>query len=190
MLSVRPKITGFSFRLFRRSLHPELFQVHASRRIQRMAYDIRVQITSGGHLVTLTSLDGVHPDASNGPLVLNEVVCSSQHPLPRQQELLAMPLSGDHEQRARIGDQIRYRCRVQLDPTEPKTFLALQHELMHATECDGLLFEFGSSGRLAVGAVSYVHVVSRERTINVRAFHTFPDAHSVLKCESTFELLQ
>ena len=52
MLSVRPKVAELAFQVFGRTLHPELYQLHQSRRIERTAYDAKIDITSCGHVIT------------------------------------------------------------------------------------------------------------------------------------------
>jgi len=47
---------------------------------------------------------------------------------------------------------------------------------------------FGASGRLALGALSYVNVETRNRCMLVQAFHTFPDDCAIVKSQSLFEL--
>jgi len=47
---------------------------------------------------------------------------------------------------------------------------------------------FASSGRMALGALSYVHVESRNRSLLVQAFHTFPDDCAIVKSQSLFEI--
>ncbi len=41
---------------------------------------------------------------------------------------------------------------------------------------------------MALGALSYVHVESRNRRLMVQAFHTFPDDCAIVKSESVFQL--
>jgi hypothetical protein len=52
VLSARPKVAELVFQLYGRVLHPELFEIHASRRIDRGEYSVVVAITHAGHLVT------------------------------------------------------------------------------------------------------------------------------------------
>ena len=52
VLSVRPRITELVFQLYGRSLHPELFEIHQTRQIERGGYIATVQITNAGHVVT------------------------------------------------------------------------------------------------------------------------------------------
>lgn len=51
-----------------------------------------------------------------------------------------------------------------------------------------LLHIFDSSGRIAMGAISFVHVEARPRSLVVQALHTFPDDHAIVKVFSTFQL--
>ena len=49
-----------------------------------------------------------------------------------------------------------------------------------------LLFE--SSGRFGLGALSYINLESRDRSLKVQAFHTFPDDYAIVKSQSVFSL--
>ena len=77
MLSVRPKVAELTFQLYGRSLHPELFQIFKTAKIERGGYAARVDITSAGHIVTWRY----------GGLTLTEVAASAQHPLPQKRAL-------------------------------------------------------------------------------------------------------
>ena len=79
VLSVRPRIAELVFQLYGRSLHPELFEIHRSRQIERGGYTANIQITNAGHIVTW-QYDG---------LTLAEVAASAQHPLPQRRRLMS-----------------------------------------------------------------------------------------------------
>ena len=53
---------------------------------------------------------------------------------------------------------------------------------------DGLLHCFESSGRFGLGALSYINLESRDRSLKVQAFHTFPDDYAIVKSQSVFSL--
>ena len=48
--------------------------------------------------------------------------------------------------------------------------------------------QFDSSGRMALGALSYIHVESRARQLLIQAFHTFPDDYAIVKSQSMFQV--
>src|SRR5690349_16527303 len=52
VLSVRPKVAELSFQLFGRALHPELFEVHKTRKVERGEFSARLDITTAGHVIT------------------------------------------------------------------------------------------------------------------------------------------
>ncbi len=76
----------------------------------------------------------------------------------------------------------------QLEPVDPEVFWTFQQELTHDGIRQGLFHKFDSSGRMSLGAVSYVNVESRNKTFFVQAFHTFPDDCAIVKSQSLFKL--
>ncbi len=51
-----------------------------------------------------------------------------------------------------------------------------------------MLYRFDSSGRMALGAISYINLEARDRSLRVQAFHTFPDDYAIVKSQSLFEI--
>ena len=178
MLSVRPKVAELVFQLYGRSLHPELFQVHKSRTIERGGYRATIQITSAGHIVTW----------NYGGLTLTEVCTAAHHPLPEKRRLMCYRLGGERSDRMECRGGVTYQMNVKLEPVAPQIFWALQEEMLADGDCEGMLHAFDSSGRVALGAVSYINVQSRNRKLMVQAFHTFPDDCALVKSQSVFEL--
>jgi len=178
VLTVRPKISELAFRVFGRSLHPELFETFLSRTIVRENYRLKIDITSSGHLLTWQR---------NG-LVFSEVASSTHQLLPSGQQLYGDMVGAPSSQRIQFQNSLDYTCQFQLDPAQPQTFTMIQKELLKSIPCEGMLFQFQSSGRMEMGAISYVNIQSRQQTVHIRAFHTFPDAYVVMKSESIFNV--
>jgi len=178
VLSVRPKVAELSFQLFGRALHPELFEVHKSRTVERGEFAAKLDITSAGHVITWRYRD----------LTLTEVAASSQHPLPERRRLLSYRLKGQRSDRVECRGGIVYQTNFQLEPCAPEVFWTFQEELAKGGERQGLLHTFDSSGRMALGALSYIYAETRTRSMLIQAFHTFPDDCAIVKCQSVFEL--
>jgi hypothetical protein len=178
VLSVRPKVAELAFQLFGRALHPELFEIYKSRTITRGDYSAQLGITSAGHIVTWRYRG----------LTLTEVACSAQHPLPEKRRLLSYRLKGQRSDKVECRGGITYQMSFQLEPVVPAVFWAFQEELNREGEREGLLHAFDASGRMALGAVSYLSVESRQRSLLIQAFHTFPDDYAIVKTQSVFEL--
>ena len=178
MLSVRPKVAELVFQLYGRVLHPELFQVFKTEDIERGDYTARVQITSAGHVVTWR-YQGI---------TLSEIATSAQHPLPRRRRLLSYPLKGEHSDEVQCRGGVSYQTTFQLEQVPADVFWTFQQELTADGQKKGMLYTFNSSGRMAMGALSYIHVETRARSMLLQAFHTFPDDHAIVKSQSLFKL--
>lgn len=178
VLSVRPKIAELVYQLYARSLHPELFDAQQTRTVERGGYKATIKITTAGHVVAW----------QYGSLVLTEVAAGAQHPLPKLRRLMSYRLKGDRTDRIEVRPGISYEMQFSLEPADREKFAAYQRELSLAATRRGMLQRFEPSGRLSAGALSYVNVDSRDKTLCIQAFHTFPDDCAVLKIQSWYRL--
>jgi hypothetical protein len=178
VLTVRPKIAELVFQLYGRALHPELFEVCSSTSVKRENYEAKVDITRTGHVVAWR----------HAGMLLTEVATSAHHPLPVRRRLMNYRLKGQRSDRVECRGGVSYGVEFQLEPVDPELFWTLQEELLRHGEHQGLLQRFDSSGRIAMGAVSYIHLEARSRSLTVRAFHTFPDDHAIVKSRSVFQI--
>lgn len=177
MLSVRPKVAELAFHVFSRSLHPELYRLHKRRRIERTNYEAQIDITNCGHVITWNA----------GGMTLCEVATSAHQPLPKRRCILSKPLKGSRTERANCRGGISYRTSFQLERVEPDMFFMVQQQLGKGPT-EGLLHNFDASGRMALGALSYVNIETRQHSMLVQAIHTFPDDYAIVKVESLFSL--
>ena len=178
MLTVRPRVAELTFQLYGRPLHPELFEVLQTCTVERGGYTAKIDITGAGHVVTWRYAG----------LTLTEVAASAHHPLPKMRRLLAYSLKGQRTDRVDCRGGIRYQMSFQLEPTDPEVFWTYQQELAGDGLRRGMLHRFDSSGRLPLGALSYINFQARQRSLLVQAFHTFPDDYAVVKSQSLFQL--
>ncbi len=178
MLVVRPKVAELQFQLFGRVLHPELFDVYQTRTVERGGYSAQIDITSAGHVVTWR-YDGI---------TLTEVAAAANHPLPERRRLLKYRLHGHRTDRLECRGGVGYQVSFQLESVEPETFWTFQQELAKSGKRKGMLQTFQSSGRMALGALSYINIETRERSLLTQALHTFPDDCAIVKVQSLFEL--
>ena len=188
MLSVRPKVAELAFHVFSRSLHPELYVVHKTRRIERSEYQATIDITNCGHVITWTANQS-HSETSQGSggVTICEVATSAHQPLPKRRCLLTKPLKGSRTERAKCHGRIEYRTHFQLEPVGPDMFWMV-HQQLGKQQTEGLLHRFDTSGRMAMGAFSYISVETRQKSMLIQAIHTFPDDYAIVKVESLFAL--
>ena len=178
MLSVRPRINELTFRVYSRSLHPELLDTHAARSVERENYRMHLAITSAGHSIRLHT----------GGATFVEVATSSHHDLPQQCELFGQKIKKPFMEEIHLNEQVVYRCSVSLETVEPRNLFTFNQIIDKADQSHSLVHQFGSNGRIAMGAMSFLKFESRIRTARIRAIHTFPDTCQVLTSESSFEI--
>lgn len=177
MTVVRPKVAELAFKVYGRALHPELFEVLQSRKIERNGFEAKVDITSAGHVITWR-YDGQ---------IITEVASSASHPLPEKRRLLSHRLVGSLTDSLNRGST-DYQVSFQLEPADPELFWAFQQQLVQDDQRKGMLHTFDASGRVPMGAISYIHFETRERSLMIQAFHTFPDDCAIVKSQSKFQL--
>ena len=79
--------------------------------------------------------------------------------------LLAYNLKGQRTDRVECRGGVRYQMSFQLEPTDPEVFWTFQQELALEGQRQGMLHRFNSSGRMALGALSYINLEARNRSL-------------------------
>lgn len=176
MLSIRPKVAEHTLFLLGRSVHPELFQIHRSRLIQRSNYQLRVDITSDGHLLTFTS----------GTVTMSEVVCSAKQELPEKRRMISRVFRPTGVPVVEVKRHVCYQTKFEIEEVGPEVFWMVHQQLNAPNEERSLCQNFGSSGRIPMGAVSFLHFEERLRHVVIQSLHTFPDDYQILKTYTTF----
>jgi len=177
VLSLRPKVKELTFQLFSRSLHPELFNVYQSRQIQRGSYEAQVDITRDGHVVTF----------KHHGVTIAEVASAQSQPLPQRRRLLAHPIAGERNEVINCRG-IEYQTSFQLEIVPQEIFWAFQQELSQDSELRGMVHFFDNNRRMATGAMSYINLETRQNSLLIQAFHTFPDDLAIIKSQSMFSV--
>lgn len=176
--TVRPKVAQLTFQLLGRSVHPELFQIYKTKRVQREQYSARIDITTDGHVVTWT--------ADN--TTLTEIASSTHQPVPQGRHVFSVPLRDSGRDSIQVRDRIEYQYQYELERVPAEMFWMIQQQLGESSKHHELIQIFDSSGRIAIGGLSFVHVDTRLRSLHIQAIHTFPDDLALVKTESTFTL--
>ncbi|MEL7267758.1 MAG: DUF2617 domain-containing protein [Planctomycetota bacterium] len=161
MLSTRPRVTELAFQVFGRSLHPELYSVHQTRDVDRDHYQAKIEITDCGHVIKWVV----------GRTVLCEVASSASQPLPNRRRLM------HHKPKSPTTDRVQhhdatYRTSFQLETVQPEMFLLVQQQL-NKQPVEGLLYRFENNGRVQMGAISYVSLLLRSKSMLIQGEQRF-----------------
>lgn len=174
----RPDVDSLVFRLFGRSVHPELFEVFAHSEIRQEAYSAAIQICDAGHVLCFRYKGQV----------LCEVATSAEHPLPQRKQVIARRLRGYRNESVEHDAGILYHVSFQVERLEPEVFLHFHEELlMDSTRCR-VSHQFAPSSRLCPAPLSFIQIEENPHSLLIHAFHTFPENCAVVKTQSLFEV--
>jgi hypothetical protein len=173
----RPRVSDLVFQVYGRPLHPELFDILATRKVRREDYELTVWITRTGHVVSWENAD-VH---------LTEVTAAGDEPLPQKRRLLSWRLRGERSDAIPCAHRIAYQTTFQVEVLPPELFPHVHDEIVSDGGKRGLLHNFQPHNRLALSPLGLVTVEARPGCLFIGTFHTFPDEHTVVKTQSLIE---
>jgi len=176
--SVRPDVGSLMFRLFGRSIHPELIDVFARSEIRHPNYSAAVHICDAGHMVSF----------HHHQQVLCELTTSAERSLPQRKQVIARRLRGHRNESVEHDAGILYHVSFQVEQLEPDVFLHFHEELLLDCSRCRVSHQFAASNRLCPAPLSFVQVEDTPRSLLIHAFHTFPDNCAVVKTQSLFEV--
>ena len=173
---LRPNVEEMIFQLYGRPLHPELFDIMATRRLRFGDAGLNLWLTRTGHVISW----------QNQRCQLTEVVAADQ-PLPQWGQLLTHKLRG--ERCSMLGNlpEVNYQVSFQLESLSPELFLKVHQEILADGGKHSLLHSFAPNHRWALMPVGLINVESRDGCLCFTTFHTFPDDYAVVKTQSLIE---
>ena len=174
---IRPRVADLVFRLYDRTLHPELFETLSLRRIKRDRYTLTARMTPTGHALEWT----------NGEDCLFEVTTTSGEVLPEQGLRLQHRFEGTRSGRWELGPTTQYKMSLQAEILPPEVYLHVHEELARDGAKRGLIFHYPSHNRLGLAPMGYITVETLPTGLSVSAFHTFPEEFTVVKTQSLIE---
>jgi hypothetical protein len=174
---LRPPVSTVSLHLFRRPLHPELFETLAVREVRRDDYVLTVRITPEGHVLTWRTAD----------LHLTEMTAARGQCLPGRGRVWRHRFQGEHTDAFRASAAVSYQMSAQAEVLTPETFVRVHAELLADGRKRGLLHLFYPGHRFALSPLGFVTADARPGCLVVNTFHTFPDECTVIKTQTLIE---
>jgi len=175
---IRPRVSDLCFYVYGRSLHPELFDIFARKRIIGGGHDLMVSITRTGHFWSLQL-----PDQS-----ISEVAGRRTDLLPHRCRLLSCRLRGEHNETLVYPAGLRYHTSFNVERMDPDVFVAMHEELSEAGRMrNGLFYSFRAHQRLALPPLAHVNFELGPKRISLHSYHTFPHDLTVVRTQSLIE---
>jgi hypothetical protein len=176
----RPDVAHLMFRVFDRSVHPELISACASSAIEQPNYSVVLRICDAGHAVTF----------KHQADTLCEITSTAQHPLPQQKQIYSRRLRGHRQETINLaGGHVLYHVSFQLERLDPDVFMHYHEELLNDSRRSLVAHQFRSTNRFAPPPLSFLHAEQQQRSLLIHAFHTFPGNCAVVKTQSLFEIV-
>src|SRR5262245_21763053 len=97
--TIRPPASAVSLHLFRRPLHPELFETLARREVRRDDYLLTVRIAPTGHVISWQTPE----------LYLTEITAARDQPLPERGRVWRHRFQGEHTDAFRASKAVAYQ---------------------------------------------------------------------------------
>ena len=173
---LRPPVEEMVFQLYGRPLHPELFDLLATRRIEQRDFTLDLWLTTAGHAISW-----------HGPQQhLTEVVAGGPD-LPDWGQLINHRLQGERCDKRNNLDGVCYQVSFQVESLLPNQFLSVHQEILADGGREGLMHSFTTNHRWSLSPVDAIFVDDLERGLLLTCFHTFPDEYTVIKSQSLIE---
>lgn len=174
---VRPPVADLVFQVYGRPLHPELFDILATRQIRRADFILTVRITRTGHVISWEN-DEIH---------LTEATAAADQELPAKRRLLSHRMRQEHSTSVPCMHGVHYQATSQVEVLPPELFAAVHDEILADGSKRGFLHHFSPHARLALAPLGFVLAEFRPGCLFLSTFHTFPSEHTVIKTQSLIE---
>ncbi|GMV98730.1 MAG: DUF2617 family protein [Phycisphaerae bacterium] len=165
--------------LYRRPIHPELFHIHQSRHLQRLAYQADIWIIGLSHVVTVQA----------GGRCVTEVTADDIEVLPQNGMVTSFQFRGERDHLETFDDGMRYILSTQVERMSQNLFHASHRDLLNYAATRGMLVRFddwAESGALV--PFTFIDFEARDKELHVQAFHAFPADYTILKTQSIVEV--
>lgn len=174
----RPDVSDLVFRLYARSIHPELLATHARFEIAQPFFRAQLTICDAGHAIRLEWSGHV----------LTEITARFDHPLPQRRQLIERRLKGQRDSSLACESDLQYHNSFQVERLNPDVYLNLHEELSHDCSRVPLSYRFPAGNRLSPEPLSLIQTEVSQRTLLIHTFHTFPENSAIVKTQSLFEI--
>ncbi len=166
----------FRMMLYRRPLHPELFDLQARRTDRHGEYEIESWLTPGGHVVRF-SVD--HQQ-------MTETVIDSGDHLPETGLVHALPCLGEKDYEMEAEGRFGYFTTIQTESLTDNLYQATLREMeVFARETGSLSHRWDTEHGTHL---SVLDAQKYKREYHVQSYHLVPNNGTVLRTQSIFEI--
>lgn len=176
---VRPNaLQTYQLLLYRRAMHPELFQLKGRRTIAYGGFEFEMWLMPGSHVFRMQL----------GKACASELVTDQQLGLPTEGAVTSLLCSGDHDFEYTFEPSgIRYITAAQTESLPDNLYRATYRETVElAIETEGLIHRWtdADGGK----CLSMLDVQRYGREINAQSYHLIASGGVVVRTQSLFRI--
>ena len=171
---------GLTLLLYQRTLHPELFNILASEKVSRRAYDADVWLVEGGHVISLTA----------GKNTLTEVIVTSNDPMTDRGLLQTIPCRGEKYHEMQAGSNLKYMISTQEEQLSQTLYDATKHEIQTYAARRELMSAEVPATQETGASLSVLDIERRSHELLVQSFHLFDENQMVIKTQAIIEVVK
>ena len=174
----KQRVEDLLFCLYQRPIHPELFHIHRSKRIDQSRYQAEIWVVGLSHVVTVQCNNQI----------LTELITEDDELLPKAGLATSFRFRGERDHAQSFNGGMKYILSTQVERMTPQLFPATHRDYVHYAQNRGLFVSFDEWADEGLAPFSFVDFDARDHELHVHAFHTFPDELTLLKTQSIFEI--
>jgi hypothetical protein len=172
------RCSGLTLMLYQRTLHPELFKIHAAQQVSRRVYEADVWVVDGGHVITFGT--GTHS--------LTEVIVNAAPALTDRGLIQTIPCRGERYHEMTSGN-IKYMISTQEEQLTQTLYDASRAEILqYAQKHELMTADLPQAADGSGGNLSVLDIERRSHELLVQSFHLFDESLMVIKTQGIFEV--
>lgn len=168
------------FNVFRRPLHPELFEICRSQRFYQGDYEVNIWVTGCSHVVSVT----------NDGQTLCENVCRHDQMLPARGLVRRMPFVGNRKYQCKWADQKNiYMMSFLAEQMGESVYAKTHNDLLRVARKRGIYVPFQNNvATNGLSPFTFIDYEAHWEELHIYAFHAFPEQRTILKSQSLFSM--
>jgi len=175
---VNVAIEELTFSLFNRSLHPELFQIYANRKLRTEKYEAQIWITGCTHVVSIFS----------GDMTLSEVVSTPGQLLPQRGLIERFQFRGPKSHKCTVSRGLNYMTDFQVERMSPNLYQQSYVDLERFARSRGVFVKFTKQKADGLQPFCYIDFEARRNELHIHTFAAYPEQITMIKTQSLFDL--
>ena len=170
-------VEELTFSLFQRSLHPELFQIYASRQLKTEKYEALIWVTGCTHVVSVFA----------GDVCLSEVVSTPTQLLPSRGLIERFQFRGPRTHKCTLSRGVSYMTDFQVEKMSPNLYRQSHTDLERFARNRGVFVKFPDLEISNLQPFCYIDFEVRRTELHVHTFAAYPDQVTMIKTQSLFD---